>query len=215
MQHKLPTRIKICGIKDPAMARDIALAGADALGLVFFASSPRHVDTTAAQNIVAAIPAFVTSVGLFVDAPAAYVRTVLDHASLDLLQFHGDEPADYCRSFGRPYIKAVRVKPGLDLVEYAASYPDARGLLCDAWSPAAPGGTGERFDWGLLPSNLSLPLLLSGGLNPQNVGDAVQTTRPWAVDVSSGVELRRGEKDIQLVHAFIAAVRQASSRQEA
>lgn len=202
-------RIKICGVRDVATARAIAGLGVDALGLVFYEASPRHVSLNVAHEIVAALPPFVASVGLFVDAEHAWVEGVLRTLPLDLLQFHGDEPPEYCRSFGRPYIKAVRVKPGVDLVEYADRYADARGLLCDTYSPAAHGGTGESFDWNLLPAELPLPLILSGGLNPANVAQAVRQTRPWAVDVSSGVERERGVKDLALAGRFVAAVRQA------
>jgi phosphoribosylanthranilate isomerase len=204
-------RIKICGIRDVGTARSVAAMGVDALGLVFHAPSPRNVSMNVAHEIVAALPPFVVSVGLFADAEHGAVEGVLRTLPLDLLQFHGDETPEYCRSFGRPYIKAVRVKPGVDLVEYADRFGDARGLLCDAYSPAAFGGTGERFDWSLLPAQLPLPLVLSGGLNDQNVADAVRQTRPWAVDVSSGVERTRGVKDMALVRQFVEAVRRAAS----
>ncbi|MBL8507089.1 MAG: phosphoribosylanthranilate isomerase, partial [Chitinimonas sp.] len=180
----------------------------DAIGLVFHEASPRHVSINTAHEIVAALPPFVSTVGLFVDADPSLVEGVLRTLPLDLLQFHGDEPPEYCRAFGRPYIKAVRVKPGLDLLELADRYADARGLLCDAYSPLAHGGTGERFDWNLLPASLPLPLILSGGLDATNVAEAIGTVRPWAVDVSSGVESQRGIKDLDRVAQFIAAVRQ-------
>jgi phosphoribosylanthranilate isomerase len=203
------TRIKICGLRDVQTAKAVAEAGADSIGLVFHTPSPRNVSINAAHEIAAELPPFVGTVGLFVDAPSEAVEGVLRTLSLDLLQFHGDETPEYCRSFGRPYIKAVRVKPGMDLVEYADRYADARGLLCDAYSSAAPGGTGECFDWRLLPDTLGLPLILSGGLTSDNVGDAIKSTRPWAVDVSSGVELQRGVKDLGLVVQFIKAVQRA------
>ncbi|QNM94973.1 phosphoribosylanthranilate isomerase [Chitinimonas koreensis] len=199
-------RVKICGLRDVAMANKAAALGADAIGLVFYEPSPRHVSINMAHEIVASLPPFVTSVGLFVDAEHSLVDGVLRTLPLDLLQFHGDEPPEYCRSFGLPYIKAVRVKPGVDLLEFADRYADARGLLCDAWSPAAPGGTGERFDWGLLAKDLSLPIVLSGGLSPDNVGEAIRSVQPWAVDVSSGVEAERGVKDPARIAAFIDAV---------
>ncbi|XZG69202.1 phosphoribosylanthranilate isomerase [Chitinibacteraceae bacterium HSL-7] len=201
------TRIKICGLKDAATARATAEAGADAIGLVFYEKSPRAVSGAQAASIAAALPAFVSSVGLFVDAEPAFVRAVLDQVPLDVLQFHGDESPEYCRSFGRPYLKAVRVKPDLDLVEYAGRYADARGLLVDAYVPGVPGGTGEAFDWGLLPASLPLPLILSGGLTVDNAARAVRTVKPWSVDVSSGVERERGIKDLDLVAGFIRAVR--------
>ncbi|WP_374356132.1 phosphoribosylanthranilate isomerase [Chitinimonas sp.] len=204
-------RIKICGLRDVATAQAVAALGADAIGLVFHEPSPRHVSINLAHEIVAALPPFVMSVGLFVDASIAQVEGVLRTLPLDLLQFHGDETPEYCRSFGRPYIKAVRVKAGVDLLEYADRFADARGLLCDAYSPSAPGGTGERFDWRLLPAQLPLPLILSGGLDPRNVAAAVAQVKPWAVDVSSGVESVRGIKDIEKVRQFIHAVRQPGS----
>ncbi|MDN3577300.1 phosphoribosylanthranilate isomerase [Chitinimonas viridis] len=204
----MTARIKICGLRDVATARATAALGADAIGLVFHEASPRHVSINTAHEIVAALPPFVSTVGLFVDADPSLVEGVLRTLPLDLLQFHGDEPPEYCRAFGRPYIKAVRVKPGLDLLELADRYADARGLLCDAYSPLAHGGTGERFDWNLLPASLPLPLILSGGLDSANVADAIRAVRPWAVDVSSGVESQRGIKDLDRVAQFIAAVRQ-------
>ncbi|MGQ5523694.1 phosphoribosylanthranilate isomerase [Chitinimonas sp. PSY-7] len=200
-------RIKICGLRDVASTQAVVAKGADALGLVFYEPSPRYVSINTAHEIVAATPPFVTTVGLFVDAEPSLVEGVLRTVPLDLLQFHGDESPEYCRAFGRPYIKAVRVKPGLDLLEFADRYGDARGLLCDAYSAAAPGGTGERFDWSLLPDNLPLPLILSGGLTPANVVEAIRMVRPWAVDVSSGVESSKGVKDVELVGRFVAAAR--------
>jgi len=202
-------RIKICGLRDAATAVAAARCGADAIGLVFYADSPRHVTANKAHEIVASLPPFVSSVGLFVDADTHFVEGVLRTVPLDLLQFHGDETPEYCRGFGRPYIKAVRVRPGLDLVEYADRYGDARAILCDAYSAAAPGGTGERFDWDLLPSSLPLPLILSGGLDAENVINAVHRVQPWAVDVSSGVERERGIKDVGRISAFVDAVRRA------
>lgn len=201
-------RVKICGLRDVATAVEVARLGADAVGLVFYRPSPRFVELEAAAAIARALPAFVSCVGLFVDHAEADVEAVLSRVPLDLLQFHGEETPEQCRRWGRPYIKAVRVKPGLDLLEYAGRYADARGLLCDAFSPAAPGGTGERFDWALLPERLPLPLILSGGLAPDNVAAAVAATRPWAVDVSSGVESARGVKDLERVARFVAAAKQ-------
>ncbi|MBM3115636.1 phosphoribosylanthranilate isomerase [Jeongeupia naejangsanensis] len=204
-------RIKICGLRDVETAVATARLGADAIGLVFYAPSPRCVDAGVAASIVAGLPAFVTSVGLFVDAAPGYVRDLLRQAPLDLLQFHGDESPEYCRQFGRPYIKALRVKPDTDLVECAKRYHDARGLLVDAYVPGVPGGTGEAFDWALLPAGLPLPLILSGGLHPDNVELAVKQVRPWALDVSSGVERSKGEKDLAKVAAFIRAARLAAT----
>lgn len=200
------TRIKICGLKSAEMARATVESGADAIGLVFYPKSPRNVSIELAAQIVSSLPAFTSSVALFVDAEPEFVRSVLAHTTIDLLQFHGDESPEYCRSFDRPYIKAVRVQPEVDLLQYARRYSDSRGLLCDAYHPDAPGGTGERFDWQLLPGNLPLPLILSGGLAPDNVAQAIKATKPWAVDVSSGVERSKGVKDIDLVKAFIGGV---------
>lgn len=204
------SRVKICGLREVETAVETACLGADAIGLVFYAPSPRAVDIETAGRIVRALPPFVSAVGLFVDADPDFVRQVLDSVSLDLLQFHGEESPAYCRQFNRPYLKAVRVKPGLNLLEYAARYPDTRGLLVDAWVSNAPGGTGETFDWALLPPELPLPLILSGGLNPGNVAGAIQRTHPWAVDVSSGVESGRGIKDVAKIAAFVEAVRSAA-----
>ncbi len=202
-------RIKICGLRDAETAVAAAQLGADAIGLVFYAPSPRAVDASQSQQIVQALPPFVTTVGLFVNADPDYVAGVLAQVPLDLLQFHGDESPDYCRQFNRPYLKAVRVKPGLDLLEYAARYGDARGILVDAFVPDAPGGTGETFDWSLLPAQLPLPLILSGGLHAGNVADAIRQVRPWAVDVSSGVERSKGIKDVAKIAAFIEQVNSA------
>ncbi|WP_028455865.1 phosphoribosylanthranilate isomerase [Chitinilyticum litopenaei] len=211
-------RIKVCGLRDGATARATAELGADAIGLVFYPPSPRHVDLAQAREVVAALPAFVMSVGLFVDADAAFVRDMAEQAPLDLLQFHGEESPEYCAQFGRPFIKAIRVKPGLDLLEYALSFAACgglcRGLLVDAFVEGVPGGTGASFDWSLLPESLPLPLplILSGGLHPENVVAAVRQVRPWAVDVSSGVESSKGIKDLGRVSAFIQAVQSAATR---
>ncbi|MBV1777180.1 phosphoribosylanthranilate isomerase [Burkholderiaceae bacterium DAT-1] len=202
-------RIKICGIKDPQMAVDVARLGADAIGLVFYPPSVRNLDVGLAREIALSVPPFVSVTGLFVNAAADTIGSVLQHVPLDVLQFHGQESRDECERWGRPYLKAVSVKPDLNLVEYARRYPSARGLLCDTPSIVAPGGTGECFDWGLIPDDLPLPLILSGGLHPGNVGDAIAQTRPWAVDVSSGVERVKGVKDISLIARFIEAVRQS------
>jgi phosphoribosylanthranilate isomerase len=201
------TRIKICGITREQDLQAAVAAGADALGFVFYAISPRHIDAQRASELLAALPPFVTSVGLFVDPAAETVRAVLAHAPLDVLQFHGDETPEFCRQFGRPYLKAIRVRPGVDLVECAARYADAQGLLLDAYIEGVPGGTGESFDWALIPRDLSLPVILSGGLQPGNVAGAVRAVRPYAVDVSSGVEASKGIKDVAKVAAFIKEVK--------
>ena len=208
------TRIKICGItREEDLAAAVA-AGADALGFVFYPPSPRHLTPQRAAQLLARVPAFVTRVGLFVNEPAGAVRAVLAQASLDLLQFHGDEDAVYCASFGKPWIKAARVKAGFDLLEYASAFADAPGvcgLLLDAHIEGYGGG-GQTFDWSLIPQSLPLPVILSGGLHPGNVAGAVRAVRPWAVDVSSGVEAARGIKDVQKITEFIAGVREADAR---
>jgi phosphoribosylanthranilate isomerase len=203
------TAVKICGItrRDDALAA--ARLGAHAVGLVFCARSPRNVSIAAAQEVVAALPPFVMAVGLFVDAAARDIEAVLSEVRLDLLQFHGDETAAFCARFGVPFIKAARVRPGLDLIQYARDYGAARGLLLDAFVDGTHGGTGTAFDWSLIPPDLSLPIVLSGGLNPANVSDAIRRVSPWAVDVSSGVESSPGIKDPQKIAAFMKEVRSA------
>ena len=207
------TRIKICGItREEDLAASVA-AGADALGFVFYAPSPRYVAPERAAQLISHVPAFVTKVGLFVNETAVAVRAVLNKVPLDLLQFHGDEDASFCAQFGRPWIKAARVKPGLDLLEYASLFagaPGASGLLLDAHVEGYGGG-GQTFDWSLIPHSLPLPVILSGGLHPGNIAEAVRAVRPWAVDVSSGVEAARGVKDAQKITEFIAGVRDADA----
>lgn len=203
------TRVKICGITRPEDGEHAAAMGADAIGLVFYAKSPRAVDVAQAKAILAALPAFVTTVGLFVDAPAEEVNAVLDALPLDLLQFHGNESPAYCRAFRRPYLKALAMRPGMDLRVAAEDYVDARALLVDAYHPDAPGGTGTRFDWERLPAQLGLPLVLAGGLDPDNIADAIRTVRPWGVDVSSGVEAAKGIKSPEKMAAFMRGVESA------
>jgi len=203
-------RVKICGITRLQDLHAACEAGADALGFVFYEKSPRHVSVERAAELVRALPPFVQSVGLFVNAGPAFVESVLQAVPLDLLQFHGDETPAECVRFGRPYIKAVRVSPDTDLLKCAADFESARGLLLDAFVPGVPGGTGERFDWRLIPANLPKPVILSGGLTPDNIAEAVQQVRPWAVDVSSGVEVSKGIKDAQRIARFIAHAKEAS-----
>lgn len=203
------TRIKICGITRVEDARAAVVAGADAIGLVFFPPSPRNVSIEQARAIAAAIPPFVTRVALFVNAAPATVDAVLAAVPLELLQFHGDETAADCARFGRPYLKAARMKPGLDLLEYLAPFDAAAGWLLDAYRADRFGGTGAAFDWDLIPAGLARPLVLSGGLEPGNVEAAVRRVRPWAVDVSSGVESAPGFKDAAKIQAFVTAVENA------
>ncbi|MEW6292812.1 MAG: phosphoribosylanthranilate isomerase [Pseudomonadota bacterium] len=209
------TRIKICGITRNEDLAAAVSAGADALGFVFYPPSPRFLAAEAAALLARQVPPFVTRVGLFVNAEPATVRETLTQVPIDLLQFHGDEDAHYCEQFGRPYIKAARVRPNStrgDLLEFARAFQTAQGLLLDAWVDAY-GGAGQSFDWSLIPENLPLPMVLSGGLHADNVVEAVVKTRPWAVDVSSGVEFSKGIKDAAKIAAFVAAVRMADVRQ--
>ncbi len=206
------TRIKICGITRAEDLHTAVNLGADALGFVFYPPSPRHLDLETAAQLARALPPFITLVGLFVNENPFKVRETLTRVPLQLLQFHGDEDAAYCRQFGLPYIKAARVRPELDLLEYAAAFPDARGLLLDAYVEGY-GGAGQTFDWSLIPQQFSLPIILSGGLDAGNVENAVRQYHPWAVDVSSGVESpgRKGIKDAARIAAFINGVRNADA----
>lgn len=205
----MPPRIKICGITREEDAIAAARLGVDAIGLVFYSRSPRHVSIETARRLVSVLPPFVTVVALFVDPSREEVDNVLAGLAVDVLQFHGDESPEFCRSFHRPYLKAVRVRPGVDLAAYAERYADARGLLTDAFVEGSHGGTGTTFDWALLPGQLPLPLILSGGLDEHNVSEAVRRIRPAAVDVSSGVEAGKGIKDTARMAAFITGVRHA------
>lgn len=201
------TRIKICGITRAEDALAAAHSGADAIGLVFYQRSPRHVSITQAAHLAAVLPPFVSVVGLFVNAEAAFVRKVLANVPLDLLQFHGDETPEYCAQFDRPYIKAIRVKAGVDLLQCASEFRSAKGLLLDAHVEGIPGGTGATFDWALIPKQLPLPVILSGGLDAENVAAAIKQVRPYAVDVSSGVEASKGIKDAAKIASFINEVK--------
>ena len=201
------TRIKICGITREQDVLAVAHSGADALGLVFYEKSPRHVSVQQAAKLVHAVPPFITAVGLFVNPPVDYVRDVLAQVSLDVLQFHGEEAPSFCAQFGKPYLKAIRVKPGVDLIQCAARYASAQGLLLDAYIEGTHGGTGASFDWALIPGNLPLPVVLSGGLHAGNVAEAIRQVRPYAVDVSSGVEANKGIKDAAKIAAFIDEVK--------
>ena len=207
----MTTRIKICGITNPDDAEQAAKLGADAIGLVFYEPSPRHVDIKQACAVVDALPPFVTSVGLFVNASAEEIRAVLDQVNLDLLQFHGDESPEFCASFDRPWIKAIRMAKGVDLHAEAERYSQSWGLLLDAYHPGLPGGTGESFEWARVPDDLPTSVILAGGLNAGNVGEAIRIVRPYAVDVSGGVEAEKGIKDWGKMADFVAAVREADA----
>jgi len=201
----LRTRVKICGITRVEDALTAVRLGVDALGLVFYPPSPRALTAEQAQIIMAALPPFVTTVGLFVNAEEATIRALLRQVPLDLLQFHGDESAADCSRYGRPYIKALRMQDGRDIEAQARQYPTAAGILLDSYQPGLPGGTGETFDWTRIPA-LEQALILAGGLNPANVRTAIQTVCPYAVDVSGGVEAEKGIKDGQKIAAFINEV---------
>ncbi|MCZ6830014.1 MAG: phosphoribosylanthranilate isomerase [Gammaproteobacteria bacterium] len=205
------TRIKICGITRESDALAAAFAGADAIGLVFYAPSPRGVTIEAAQRIVAKLPAFVSVVGLFVDAERAVVDRVCAALPLDLLQFHGAESEAYCRSFGRPYIKAIQVAAATDITAILDTYASARSVLLDTWREGMPGGTGTSFDWNAVPQNAGSRIVLAGGLNPENVGAAIAQTCAYGVDVSGGVESAPGHKSAEKIRAFIQAVQRADA----
>jgi phosphoribosylanthranilate isomerase len=203
------TRVKICGITRVQDGLAAVRLGAHAIGLVFYDASPRAVANKQARMIVDALPPFLTAVGLFVNAEPDVVRKTLAEVPLQLLQFHGDETPAYCSAFGVPYLKAVRVRPGVDLLQYGHDFREARGLLLDAFVEGVRGGTGATFDWNLIPRDLGLPIVLSGGLDAGNVEAAVRAVRPWAVDVSSGVEAAKGIKDAAKIEAFMNGVRNA------
>lgn len=205
----MATAVKICGITRLEDALNAARCGAHAIGFVFHRPSPRFIPPEQADAIIRALPPFVTTVALFVDAQPQLVHEVLSQAPVNLLQFHGVESPEYCRQFGLPYMKAIRVRAGVDLLQYASDYHDARALLLDAFVDGVHGGTGATFDWGLIPRGIPLPVVLSGGLDSANVTEAIRRVRPWAVDVSSGVEAGKGIKDAAKIAAFILGVRNA------
>jgi len=202
-------RVKICGITSVADAQIAVKAGADAIGLVFYTSSPRAVSIEQAREIAASVGPFVTVVGLFVNAEESFVQNVLANVALHVLQFHGDEAREYCEQFQRPYMKAIRMRPELDVVKTIDEYPDSAAILLDAYRPGVPGGTGETFDWQRVPTQASRPIVLAGGLTAENVALAIQSTqingldRVYGVDVSGGVESTPGKKDPQKVEQFI------------
>ena len=200
------TRVKMCGftrVEDAVMAAEL---GVDAIGLVFYPPSPRHVTLAQAAAISKALPAFTSVVALFVDAADAQIREVLQSISVDCIQFHGDEAPDVCTRYAKPYIKALRVQDTTDIADFAARYDSAAGLLLDAYHPDAKGGTGQAFDWRLMPEKCALPIILAGGLAPEVVKDAIKQYRPYALDVSSGVEAAKGIKDAAKMAAFLKEV---------
>jgi len=203
----MTVRAKICGITRLEDAQAAVHYGASAVGFVFWKGSARYITAARAREIIAELPPFVTAVGVYVDPDAQWVEETSLVARLNLLQFHGNEDPDFCGQFLLPYIKAVRVRVGLDLLQYATRYPGARGLLLDTYVEGEPGGTGKAFDWNMIPRNLPLPVILSGGLQPENVMQAITRIQPWAVDVSSGVEIAKGIKDTQKIAAFMQGVR--------
>lgn len=202
------TRIKICGFTRVEDAVAAAALGVDAVGLVFYPPSPRHVEIGQAKKIAEVVPAFVSTVGLFVDAEKSFIDQVLQSVSIDVIQFHGDETPDFCRSFNKPYIKAIRMRADVDLHNYARHYADAKGLLLDAYDPGLKGGSGKCFNWDRIPGDLPLPVILAGGLNTDNASKAVTEVRPYALDVSSGVEVDKGVKDKNKMATFITEVNQ-------
>ena len=205
------TRVKICGITRPEDAQAAINAGADALGLVFWQPSARAVTIEQAERICAKIPAFVSVVALTVNAEQAFINQIVSALPIDLLQFHGDESPEHCQSSGRPYIKAIRMRPELNLQLEIDRFPGAKSILLDAYKKGTPGGTGESFDWELIPEQYRSRIILAGGLNPHNIRQAITAVRPYAVDVSGGVELAAGVKDINKINQFMYSVDQADS----
>ena len=200
------TRVKICGITRIQDATAVVQSGADALGLVFYPKSPRCVATAVAREIAASVSPFVTVVGLFVNATPDAVHGVIKNVPLGLLQFHGDEDNATCKSFGLPFIKSIAMRGGIDVLSLMEMYPDAAGFLLDAWQPQSHGGGGETFDWQFIPESVPKALILAGGLTPENVTLAINTSRPYAVDVSSGVESGKGIKSAAKIAAFMQGV---------
>lgn len=208
---QLRTRVKICGITRVEDALKAVELGADAIGLVFYGPSPRNVSIPQAAEIARQIPAFVTVVGLFVNAEASFINDVTSQVPLDLLQFHGDETPEECTRYKLPFIKAIRVKNDTNLVQYAHEFASAKALLLDAYAEGMAGGTGHVFDWNLIPNGLAKPVILAGGLNTENVAQAIQQVQPYAVDISGGVESAKGIKDAAKIAAFMQQVNSVKS----
>lgn len=200
------TRVKICGLKDVEMAHEAVSQGADAIGLVFYPPSPRFVEIETAAEIVSSMPAFVTCVGLFVNADQDEIKKTIDATGIDLLQFHGNECPDYCAGFNFPFIKALRMKDDIDLMRERDRFAAARNLLLDTYKAGSPGGTGESFNWDRIPKELAGEIILAGGLDPTNIRSAIETVRPYAVDVSGGVESEKGVKSADKIKQFMRGV---------
>lgn len=207
------TRVKICGVRSPADAAVAAAHGADAVGLMFYRPSPRYVTPAEARVVLRSLPPFVCPVAVFANEAPLVIERVLGEAPVAVLQFHGEESPEECRRYRLPYLKAVRVREGVDLHAAAERYHDALGLLLDAYHPAVPGGSGETFDWELIPSDLGLPVVLAGGLTAANVARAIAQVRPYAVDVSGGVEASKGVKDAAKMAAFLREVQGVQAAQ--
>ena len=206
MTVKRKARIKICGITSSEDANKAVNAGANAIGLVFYANSPRYVTIEQAREIVAGLPPFISRVALFVNADTEYINTVIRKVDVDILQFHGDEKDEECGRYGKSYIKAIRMRENIDLNMESKRYTGASALLLDNFDDLQYGGTGRTFDWSLIREKFTKPMILAGGLTVENVGKAVRMAKPYAVDVSSGVEAGKGKKDADKIHAFICAV---------
>ncbi len=203
------TRVKICGITRVEDALSAVEQGADAIGLVFYPPSPRYVSASQAAEIAQVLPAFVSVVGLFVDAPSADIEAVLSKVPIDLIQFHGNETPEQCRRYEKPYIKAIRVKTDTNLIQYQSDFSDAKALLLDTYTEGVPGGTGQVFDWNVIPKHMTKQLVLAGGLDANNVTQAIKLVKPYAVDVSGGVESAKGIKDAAKIAAFMRGVSDA------
>ena len=211
---KLRTRVKICGMTRSEDAAAACQLGVDAIGLVFYGKSPRNVSIQQASSICESVSGFVSVVALFLNAETDLIRQVVNELPVDLIQFHGTEPPEFCRSFGKPYLKALGTEGESDLVEQIEAYGDARGILLDSHGKGAAGGTGATFDWGIIPAHLSESIILAGGLNPKNVAEAIRTVRPYGVDLSSGVEAGPGIKNAKLMAQLMKEVKRVDCEHE-
>ncbi|SFG81698.1 phosphoribosylanthranilate isomerase [Neptunomonas qingdaonensis] len=207
----MAVRVKICGITRSLDAHLAVRAGAHSLGFVFYEPSPRYVEPAVAAEIISGLSPFITSTALFVDADPDVVRDIILLTKVDLLQFHGNESPEYCEQFGRPYIKALRMKPDMDLIQQVGCYSSARGILLDAYKPGVPGGTGESFEWSRIPVSMRSSIVLAGGLSAENVAQAIEQVAPYAVDVSGGVEASAGLKDANKIKCFFEEVARANN----